>query len=179
MEFYGITATCGAGPACHLGEGMPKLLTLGHQGKVLPVFGVHAKLRAFADAHCALDTGSSAFFETALLGDTYFGVAEKISAAVEAGQIETVVFDPVLDVDGKWVSEAFEWPAENFCDEMLTFRSVVMDIARRQEGISEDQLPSPEAINEAYCWYVWRMLAYVYGPSRIYSKVKQILGLKG
>ncbi len=178
MEFYGITATCGAGPACHLGEGMPKLLTLGHQGKVLPVFGVHAKLRAFADAHCALDTGSSAFFETALLGDTYFGVAEKISAAVEAGQIETVVFDPVLDVDGKWVSEAFEWPAENFCDEMLTFRPVVMDIARRQEGIPEEQLPSSEAINKAYCWYMWRMMAYVHGPSRIYSELKQILGLK-
>ncbi len=100
MEFYGITATCGAGLACHLGEGMPKLLTLGRQGKVLPVFGVHAKLRAFADARCALDTGGSDSFEPALLGETYFDVAEKISAAVEAGEVELVVFDPVLHAEG-------------------------------------------------------------------------------
>jgi hypothetical protein len=177
MKFYGITATCGAGPACHLGEGMPKLLALGDQ-KVLPVFGVDAKLRAFVGVHRALEAAGTEAFEPVLLGETYFDVAEKISAAVEAGEVELVVFDPVLHAEG-WVSEAFEWPAENFCDEMLNFRSAVMDIARRQEDISEDQLPSPEAIDKAYCWYVWRMLAYVYGPSRIYSKVKQILGLKG
>lgn len=178
MKFYGITATCGAGPACHLGEGMPKLLTLGHQGKVLPVFGVDARLRAFVSAHPALKAGGPDSFEPALLGNNYFDVAERISAAVEAGEVETVVFDPVLDVDGEWVSEAFNQPAEDFCDQMLTIRPVVMDIARRKEGIPADCEPSPEAVKEAYCWYTWRMLAYVHGPSRVYSELKQDLGLK-
>ncbi len=179
MKIYGIASTRGAGQTIRLGEGLPDLLILGHRGKILPVFGAEAKLRAFGHAHHALKADDSESFEAALLGDTYFDVAEKISAVVEAGEVELIVFDPVLDADGRWVSEAFEWPAEKFCDDMLTFRPVVMNIARRQEGIPEDQLPSPEAINKAYSWYMWRMLAYVYGPSRIYSKVKQILGLKG
>ncbi len=178
MKFYGITNTQGVGQTIHLGEGLPDLVALGHQGKMLAVFGVEAKLRAFVSAHPSLEADGSESFQTALLGDTYFDVAEKISAAVEAGEVETVVFDPVLDADGEWVSEAFEWPAEKFCDEMLTFRPVVMGIARRQEGIPEEQLPSSEAINKAYCWYMWRMMAYVHGPSRIYSELKQILGLK-
>ncbi|PLS87076.1 MAG: hypothetical protein CYG60_03845 [Actinobacteria bacterium] len=179
MKIYGIANTRGMGLTIRLGEGLPDLLGLGHREEVvLPVFGVEAKLRAFVRAHPSLEADDSESFQTALLGDTYFDLAEKISAAVEAGEIETVVFDPVLSADGEWVSEAFEWPAEKFCDQMLTFRPVVMDIARRQEDIPEEQLPSSEAINKAYDWYMGRMLAYVYGPSRIYSELKQILGLK-
>ncbi len=179
MKFYGIANTRGVGQTIRLGEGLPDLLTLGHREEVvLPVFGVDARLRAFVSAHPALEAGGSEFFEPALLGNTYFDVAEKISAAVEAGEIETVVFDPVLDVDGAWADEAFAQPAGDFCDHILTVRPVVMDIARRQEGMSEEQLPSSEAINKAYCRYMWRMMAYVHGPSRIYSELKQILGLK-
>jgi hypothetical protein len=178
MQFYGISNTRSMGQTVRLGEGLPDLLTLGHRGEILPVFGVEAKLRAFGHAHHALKADNSESFEAALLGDTYFDVAEKISAVVEAGEVELIVFDPVLNTDGTWVREAFEWSAKKFCDKMLTFRPVVMDIARRKEGIPEDQLPSPEAVNEAYCWYTWRMLAYVHGPSRIYSELKQILGLK-
>ncbi len=179
MKIYGIASTRGAVRTVRLGEGLPDLLVLGYRGEILPVFGPEAKLRAFGHAHPALKAVGSGSFKPALLGDTYFDVADKISAVVEAGEVELIVFDPVLDADGRWVSEAFEWPAEKFCADMLTFRPVVMDIARRQKGIPDDQLPSPKAVNEAYCWYTWRMLAYVHGPSRIYSELKQILGLKG
>lgn len=178
MQFYGITSTRGMGQIVRLGEGLPDLLALGHRGEVLPVFGVEAKLRAFVSAHPALTAIGSKSVETALLGDTYFDVAEKISAVVEAGEVETMVFDPVLDADSTWIGETLSYPAKKFCDEMLTFRPIVMDIARRREGIPADYEPSPEAINKAYCWYVWRMIAYVHGPSRVISEFRQILGLK-
>jgi hypothetical protein len=179
MQFYGIANTRGTEQTIRLGEGLPDLLALGHQDEVLPVFGVEAKLRAFVHAHRTLKADGTESLETVLLGDTYFDVAGIISSAVKAGEIETIVFDPVLDADGTWIGETLNWPAEKFCDQMLTFCPVVMDIARRQEGIPEDEIPSPEAINKAYCWYTWRMLAYVHGPSRIYKELKQILGLKG
>ncbi len=177
MEFYGITAICGAGPACHLGEGMPKLLTLGDQ-KVLPVFGVDAKLRAFVGVHRALEAAGTEAFEPVLLGETYFDVAEKISAAVEAGEVELVVFDPVLNAEGWWVSETFEWPAEKFCDFFTAVRPVVEDVARRREDIPADRQPNPEALDKALDWYMGRMVAYIHGPSRMYSELKQLLDLK-
>ncbi len=142
MKFYGVANTRSVGPTIRLGAGLPELLALGHCEKVLPVFGVEAKLRAFVGAHPAPKAGGTEAFEPILLGDTYFDVAEKIHAAVEACEVETVVFDPMLDADGKWVSEAFEWPAENFCDEMLTFRPVVMDL----ECISKPPLKVREGI---------------------------------
>ncbi len=156
MKIYGIASTRGAGQTVRLGEGLPDLLTLAHRGKILPVFGAEAKLRAFVSAHPSLGADDSESFEAALLGDTYFEVAEKISAVVEAGEVETVVFDPVLDADGAWIGEAFSWRAESFC----AFMTKVVEIARRQEGIPDDRQPSPKALRKALRWYTLRILLY-------------------
>lgn len=165
MKFYGIANTQGVGQTIRLGEGLADLLALGHRGEVCPVFGVDAKLKAFVSAHPALKAGGSDSFKPALLGDIYFDVAEKISAVVEAGEVETVVFDPVLNADGEWVSEAFEWSAENFCDFFTAVRPVVEDVARRREGIPADRQPNPEALDKTLDWYMGQMVAYIHGPS--------------
>ncbi len=133
MKLYRIANTQGVGLNIRLGEGLPDLLGLGHREEVvLPVFSGEVRLRAFVSAHHALKAAGTEAFEPALLGETYFDVAEKISAALEAGEVESVVFDPVLDANGAWVSEAFNQPAEDFCDQMLTIRPVAVDIARRK-----------------------------------------------
>jgi len=157
-----------------LRRGLPDLLALGDRGEALPLFGTDDKLRAFVRAHPSLQAQGCQSVEAALLGANLFEVAELISPAVEAGRAELVVFDPVLDANEVWIGQSLSWPAESFCG----FMRGVMDIARRKEGVPEGQIPSSKAINKAYCWYTWRMLAYVYGPSRIYRELKQILGLK-
>ncbi len=101
-------------------------------------------------------------------------MAEKISAAVEAGEVETVVFDPVLDADGAWVGEAFRWPAKSFC----AFMAKVVEIARRQEGIPDDRQPSPKALRKALRWYTLRILLYRLDLLRQFDSLRRILGLK-
>jgi hypothetical protein len=108
MKFYGIANSQGTEPIIHIGEGLPDLLVLDHQGKILPVFGRDDKLQAFVRAHPFLQAYDYKSVETALLGDHYLDVAEKISPAVEAGRVELIVFDPVLNTDGAWVDGAFE-----------------------------------------------------------------------
>ncbi len=174
MQIYGISNTRGMGQTVRLGEGLPDLLVLGYRGEILPVFGVEAKLRAFGHAHPALKAVGSGSFEPALLGDTYFEVAEKISAVVEAGEVETVVFDPVLDTDGAWIGEAFSLRAESFC----AFMTTVADIARRQEGVPADRRPSPKALRKASIWYTLRMLLYRLHLLRHFDSLRRILGLK-
>ncbi len=76
------------------------------------------------------------------------------------------------------MSETFEWPAEKFCGFFTAVLPAVEDVARRREGIPADRQPSPEALDKALDWYMGRMLAYIHGPSRMYSEWKQILNLK-
>ncbi len=174
MEIFGIANTRSVGQTIRLGKDLPDLLALGRRGEVLPVFGVEAKVRAFVSAHPSLGADGPKSFETALLGDTYFEVAEKISAAVEAGEVETVVFDPVLDADGAWIGEAFSWRAEIFC----AFMTKVVEIARRQEGVPDDRQPSPKALRKALRWYTLRILLYRLDLLRHFDSLRRILGLK-
>ncbi len=156
MEFYGIANPRGTGQTVRLGEGLPDLLALGQRGEILPVFGVEAKLRAFVRAHRALKANGTGSSGTALLGTDLFEVAETLYPAVEAGEIDNVVFDPVLDENGAWIGEAFSWRAEAFC----AFMTKVVEIARRQEGVPADRRPSPKALRKASRWYVLRLLLY-------------------
>ena len=175
MEYYGIANPQGVEPTVHLREGIPNLLALGHRGEVLPVFGVEAKLRAFARAHRALKANCTKSFDTALLGTDLFEVAETLYPAAGAGGVELVVFDPVLDADGTWAGEARScWPAERFC----AFLTNVVDIARRREGVPADRRPSPKALRKASRWYVLRLLLYRLGLLDIFDTLGRHLGGK-
>ncbi len=174
MNIYGIANHQNEEPIIRLGEGLPDLLALGQRDEVLPVFGSEAALRAFVRAHPWLGEDGSERVEPALLGASFIEVAELISPAVEAGGIELVVFDPVLDINGAWVGESLSWPAENFCASM----TVVADIARRQEGVPADHQPSPKAVRKATAWYVMRLLLYrldLLGP---FDSLRGYLGLR-
>ncbi len=177
MNFYAITNPRNVEQFVRFGEGRPDLLALGQRGEVLPVFGPESALRAFVHAHPSLQVDGPESVESLLLGANFIEVAETISSLVEAGKVEKVLFDPVLDANGEWVGESLSWPAKDFCQVMLTMRPIVMDIARRREGVSADRLPSSEAVNKAFCWYTWRVLIYL-GRSRIVSKIRRIRGLQ-
>ncbi len=156
MEFYGIANTRGMGQTVRLGEGLPDLLALGHRSEVLPVFGSDAALKGFVKSHPSTRLEPPTSTETTLLGTDLFEVAETLYPAAEAGEVELIVFDPVLDADGAWVGEAFEWRAGSFC----AFMTNVVNIARRQEGVPADRRPSPKALRKALIWYMLRMLLY-------------------
>lgn len=172
MEYYGIANPRGGEPIVRLGEGLPDLLALGHRGGALPVFGTNDKLQAFIWAHPSLNANVYQSVDTTLLGANLFEVAELISPAVEAGRANLVVFDPVLDADGSWVSEAFKCPAEGFC----AFMTVVIDIARRKEGIPADRQPSVQALRKALIWYMWRIVLYRLGLLQHLNRLRRHLG---
>ncbi len=161
MEFYGIANTQGVRPIMKdLGKGLPDLLALGHRGEILPVFGTDNKLQAFVHRHPSLRADRARSVEPTLLGASFIELAELISPVVQAGKVETLIFDPVLNADGAWVGETLNWPAERFCDFMILVRSTVTDIARRKGGIPAHRQPSSEAVNEALGWYMRRIASY-------------------
>ncbi len=137
----------------------PSVLALGERGKVvLPVFGSEAALRAFVEVR---HPGKAEHFDAFPLGRTFFEVADAIRPAVEAGEVELIVFDPVVDVRGTWVGEALEWPAMNFCGFMRAARPSVMGMARREASVPDDEQPSPEAVNEALLLLMSRAYSYL------------------
>ncbi len=172
MEFYGIANPQVGETIISLRRGLPDLLALGDRGEALPLFGTDDKLRAFVRAHPSLQAQGCQSVETALLGANLFEVAELISPAVEAGRAELVVFDPVLDANGMWIGQSLSWPAESFCGFML----VVMDIARRKEGVPANRQPSLKALQKAFIWYVLRIVMYRFGLLQHLNCLTRYLG---
>lgn len=167
MKFHGIASTQSDNPIIRLGKGSPNLLALDHRGEILPVFGLKTKLQAFVRDHPSLKIEDPDSVEAVLLGANYIELAELIYPAVQSGQVKMLVFDPVLDTHGEWVGKAFDWPTDNFCELMIALRPILMDIARRQEGVPTDRPPSPEAVQKAFTWWVDRARAYLDGTSRL------------
>ncbi len=159
--YYAISNPCRIKPSVSLEGEPPSVLALGERRKVvLPVFGSEAALQAFVEV-CY--TGEEEHFDAFPLGRTFFEVADAIRPAVKAGEVEDVVFDPVLDLSGAWVGQELYWPAKDFCDFLQVMHPTVIEMARENTGVPADEQPSPEAVNEALLLWMSRAYDYLTG----------------
>jgi hypothetical protein len=158
MKHWAITNPREAHPCIFIGKERPGFLAMGERGQLLPLFATEEALRTFI-RRCR--AGEEKYFGALPLGLTYFEVEEAIRPAVKAGKIKTLVFDPILDRKGKRVGEALEWDAKDFSKFIRGVRSKVMEIARRDFDVPTDEQPSSEVINDAYIWYIARLLDYL------------------
>jgi hypothetical protein len=158
MKLYAITNPREAHPCVFIGKERPGFLAMGERGQLLPLFATEEALRTFI-RRC--HAGEEKYFGALQLGPTFFDVEEAIRPAVKAGKIETLVFDPILDRKGKRVGEAMEEDAKEFSKFTRGVHSTVIDIARRDFHVPTDEQPSSEAINDAYLWYIARLVDYL------------------
>jgi hypothetical protein len=161
--YYFVVAKEEVESATFFGGERSGLLVLGERGQVLPVFYSFGGLIDFVEA---LYPEDSKGFAACPVGPTLFEVAEEIRLAMEAGEIERVVFDPVVDFTGEWSGQAMDWPAMSLCEFLEAVHPVVVEMAGGKLILSEDDdeneaAPHPHDVYQALRRCMKQLCAYL------------------